>query len=321
MFNRGVLFVVFLSILIKSGKMLKPMTRIFGGEDTNRGDLPYMALVKQLVRGDICGGAIISERHILTGGMCAKYHTRPFDRSIVITGTVSLNHGGKVHRIIHAIAHPLFHKHYPDNIRYDIGVVTVCDDIKFNLFQRPIKLPTGPVKDGEEAIISGWGHTETEKNPDILQKLVTKVYTPKTCAKMAQTKSFSDGSRICTKSEKGKGFCNFDNGSPLVVNGVVVGIASLLFGCGIGEIDQYANVYRCINFISEEMKSGCSKPNLNSFLVEKNNHDNDNDDDDDNYFKHDSDNDNRKSNLKINCKTCFDECWAEETIHDYNFYV
>lgn len=125
---------IFSFAIFSVGKMLKPMTRIFGGEDTNRGDLPYMALVKQLVRGDICGGAIISERHILTGGMCAKYHTRPFDRSIVITGTVSLNHGGKVHRIIHAIAHPLFHKHYPDNIRYDIGVVTVSNWTKFWLF-------------------------------------------------------------------------------------------------------------------------------------------------------------------------------------------
>lgn len=71
-----------------------------------------------------------------------------------------------------------------------------------------MKLPNRPVKDGEEAIVSGWGHTETEKNPDILQMLVTTVYSTKTCAKMAQTKSFADGSRICAKNEKGKGFCN-----------------------------------------------------------------------------------------------------------------
>lgn len=84
----------------------------------------------------------------------------------------------------------------------------LCDEIKFNALQKPVKLPTRPVRDGEEAIISGWGHTETEKSPDILQKLVTNVYSVKTCAKMAESKSFADGSRICTKSEKGKGFCN-----------------------------------------------------------------------------------------------------------------
>lgn len=160
MFGQGLLFVVLLAISLRSGEMInakidnnrekkncydiflslffflfcfflgemkKQTTRIFGGENVDRGDLPYMALVKQLVRGDICGGAIISERHILTGGMCAKYHTRPFDRSIVITGTVSLEYGGIIHRIMHAIAHPLFHRHYPNSIRYDIGVITVSN--------------------------------------------------------------------------------------------------------------------------------------------------------------------------------------------------
>lgn len=113
--------------------MIKPEVRIFGGDAASRGELPYMALIKQLVRGDICGGAIISERHILTGGMCAKYHTRPFDRSIVVTGTISLTRAGETHRIIHAIAHPLFHRHYPDSIRYDIGVVTVSSHFNFSI--------------------------------------------------------------------------------------------------------------------------------------------------------------------------------------------
>lgn len=56
------------------GLMGRPMTRVVGGEKAQRGKYPWMAAILRDRTDQFCGGALISDRHILTASHCVdKY--------------------------------------------------------------------------------------------------------------------------------------------------------------------------------------------------------------------------------------------------------
>lgn len=58
---------------------------------------------------------------------------------------------------------------------------------------------------------------------------------------------------ICTSNDKGQGFCLGDHGSPLVVNGTLIGTASWNVDCESGLPDVYTKIYPHMKWIQEEM--------------------------------------------------------------------
>lgn len=62
------------------------------------------------------------------------------------------------------------------------------------------------------------------------------------------------GKILCTKSVFGIGPWKGDSGSPLVVNGVLVGIFAATIGCAKGNPDIYTNIYEHQEWIATEMQ-------------------------------------------------------------------
>lgn len=47
---------------------------------------------------------------------------------------------------------------------------------------------------------------------------------------------------MCTFLSRNQGACDYDNGSPLVANGIMIGIASWIIPCGVGYPDTFTRV-------------------------------------------------------------------------------
>lgn len=64
---------------------------------------------------------------------------------------------------------------------------------------------------------------------------------------------FHDTKKFCTKNPKGEGVCLGDAGAPLVVNGMLIGLASWTEHCAVGSPDVYINVFAHLKWIRYEL--------------------------------------------------------------------
>lgn len=62
--------------------------------------------------------------------------------------------------------------------------------------------------------------------------------------------------KICAFTRNDQGVCNGDSGSPLVVDGVQVGITSyVMYNCAMGYPDVFAKVFSFLDWINSTMKA------------------------------------------------------------------
>ena len=97
---------------------------------------------------------------------------------------------------------------------------------------------------GIQAVVSGWGALSSGNTtlPLQLQAVHVNITVRTTCTNTYGTDHPVTNNMVCA-GEAGAGICNGDMGSPLVVSGVLVGIASWGIGCAE---DPYPGVYTSI---------------------------------------------------------------------------
>ena len=108
------------------GDMAVPSKRIHGGEPVvTLGEIPYIVSIR--INGKhYCGGAIISEKYILTSAIDVYQFKPPYNNILVVSGTISLSHGGESHEISAIVVHPrFFERVYQNAVRYDVSVLMV----------------------------------------------------------------------------------------------------------------------------------------------------------------------------------------------------
>ena len=156
---------------------------IIGGDYvTNPHEYPWMVNVLsfggQYLRKapSNCGGAIISENMILTAAHCVKhgwgefdydrfYYNRYFKKTA--GGVVRIGHSSLNHSIIVKLKSKLIHPNYFKNsLRYDIALLELSEDLKFNKEIQPIALPDEDFnetnyldKSRSKFMVAGWGLT------------------------------------------------------------------------------------------------------------------------------------------------------------------
>ncbi|OXU20082.1 hypothetical protein TSAR_001452 [Trichomalopsis sarcophagae] len=235
--------------------------RINGGTIAPDGKYPYMASLRSFGR-HFCGGSIINKRWILTAAHCLERRS-PRDVQVQVgSNKLSGDNGSEIYQSEYVTYH---RKWDIDTITYDIGLLRLDRDIVFTPKVQPIALVNYDIIEaGASAVLSGWGSTKINKrwnrnnrftlggpSPNDMQQMTAELISQKACNQSWHTQYPITESHICTVTPFGVGACHGDSGSPLVVHGVQVGIASFVQPCAKGEPDVFTRVFTFLDWIKE----------------------------------------------------------------------
>lgn len=237
--------------------------RIVGGENTLLGEYPWQVslLYQGVIKNHMCGGSLVSSRHVVTAAHCTQNLTP--DLLGVAVGYTNLSISEQENRSIINVVEIRDHPKYkgPENhYEYDISVLVLEQDIDLTKYPniKPVCLPQ--VRSGQQttkgwyaddmAIVSGWGLTDFFNGtyPQHLKDVMVKVLPKGECGQLSY---YIRDSQICAgHQDGGKDACSGDSGGPLVTRDpdnnsgmTLVGVVSAGSTCADKEFPGlYANV-------------------------------------------------------------------------------
>ncbi|KAK6618757.1 hypothetical protein RUM43_013148 [Polyplax serrata] len=227
---------------------------IINGEDAPDGKYPYMlSLFNMNFESHLCGASILSKNWALTAAHCCA--VGKVVKLSLYAGSNVLYKGGSFHEVEKYIIHQNYSS--KDNWINDACLLKVKEPFVYGERVQQVTLPPQdwPINDGDLLNVTGWGLTEHEGEdvPELLQLGKNFVaLSPEKCESLTEA---NHPSYLCVLGgREGQGVCNGDSGSPIVKNGVQVGIASWVFTpCGCGLPDFYARVPHLSNWIKNEL--------------------------------------------------------------------
>ncbi|KAM8711106.1 hypothetical protein ACLKA7_000268 [Drosophila subpalustris] len=210
--------------------------RIVGGYETSIDDHPYQVSL-QRSGSHFCGGSIYSHDIVITAAHCLQKVTA--SQIKVRVGSTYWRSGGSLHSV------RAFQNHEGYNARTminDIAIIRIESSLSFRSTVRAIGIAASNPRNGAEAVVSGWGTTESGSStiPDHLLAVDLKIVEREECA----SKEYSYGRKIkdtmiCAYAAH-KDACQGDSGGPLVSGGRLVGVVSWGHGCAD---TRYPGVY------------------------------------------------------------------------------
>jgi len=210
--------------------------RILGGNIASMGQFPYQVLIYYYKNSDeyMCGGAIISERHILTAAHCVS----DFSRIEVRAGNIDRN--SRENWIHASVSEVYVHDEYvPDDSNdskgpyNDIAVIKLQEPFSLDgKVTKSLKLADTEFSSGQICTVTGWGTTvEDGSESSILRYVELPIVDRKTCSGQLN-KEMKLGEICAAYSTGGKDSCAGDSGGPLVCGGYLTGVVSWGEGCG-----------------------------------------------------------------------------------------
>lgn len=240
--------------------------RIIGGGDADPGDWPWMAALIESSNtsnksGHFCGGSLIHPLWVVSAGHCGYPDIDNPQNVEIIIGINDLdNHNGErigVKRII-------LHEDYDDN--------SLLSDIALFELEKPVFTKTAAIISDEidleqmDAKVIGWGKTDQEVKPAVLQEVTVPIISNIECNKAfiafsqywypPDTENIRESELCAGYSEGGKDACFGDSGGPLVVwyenQWNIAGIVSWGEGCALPDVyGVYARVSKFSDFINK----------------------------------------------------------------------
>nr|Q8I6K0.1 RecName: Full=Phenoloxidase-activating factor 3; AltName: Full=Prophenoloxidase-activating factor III; AltName: Full=Serine protease-like protein PPAF-3; Contains: RecName: Full=Phenoloxidase-activating factor 3 light chain; Contains: RecName: Full=Phenoloxidase-activating factor 3 heavy chain; Flags: Precursor [Holotrichia diomphalia]BAC15604.1 prophenoloxidase activating factor-III [Holotrichia diomphalia] len=208
--------------------------KVLGGEDTDLGEYPWMALLQQTKTSGAksfgCGGSLISDRYVLTAAHCVV--SSSYTVTMVRLGEWDLRAtqdcvGSGSYQycspppqdigIESITSHPNYEKS-SRGVFNDIALIRLARPVNRNKYVQPIclPLPTERTPVGENLLVAGWGATETKAQSDKKQKLKLPVTDLPACKTLyAKHNKIINDKMICAGGLKGKDSCKGDSGGPL----------------------------------------------------------------------------------------------------------
>lgn len=207
-------------------------TRIVGGENAQRGELPFQISLRYGGR-HICGGSILSERIIVTAAHCSDGPVSSFS---IVAGDLDNGVDEGSEQTI-AVEDVRIHENYDDwEISNDIALMVLREPLQLNEYVQPIALPEAGHLATGDSVVSGWGSIrEGGSSPRILQKVTVPIITDQECRNAYGDSEVHD-SMICAGiPQGGKDSCQGDSGGPMTASDTgdryLAGIVSWGYGC------------------------------------------------------------------------------------------
>ncbi|CDQ76835.1 unnamed protein product [Oncorhynchus mykiss] len=251
---RNIWYIV-VSLCFKFLNLIDRSLRIVGGLEARYGSHPWLVSLRS--RGfHFCGGAILTERWILTAAHCFS----------VVSTNVSVVIGEYDQRVpdeeeqTFTVNTIKIHEKYQhaSPMSYDIALLEINGQIRLGRFSlryspcvQPIclPLPSENFPPRTSCLVSGWGRTkERGLLPAILREVQLELVEPAKCKYVLQTLRPTQQALtvLCAGPERGgKDACQGDSGGPLICpredgHWVVVGVTSWGKGCGRSWINNKA---------------------------------------------------------------------------------
>ncbi|KAK5649787.1 hypothetical protein RI129_000816 [Pyrocoelia pectoralis] len=215
-------------------------SKVLGGVQTTHSEFPWMALMeyRKNVGGSktfSCGGALISNRYVLTAAHCVtgkiteqvgplvsvrlgEWSTDTLQDCVSVEGFEICND----EPLNVAVESFVAHSSYDDssiNRYHDIAIVRLARNVQFTEFIQPICLPTPSQRAnvGNQLWVSGWGRTEYANSSPVKLKVKLPIVSNSQCSNTFRRAGVQlSNSQLCAGGERNKDSCNGDSGGPLM---------------------------------------------------------------------------------------------------------
>ncbi|KAJ1673321.1 hypothetical protein EV182_005468 [Spiromyces aspiralis] len=214
---------------------------------------------------ELCGGAILSDRTIVTAAHCltVKGTTTLIRATNIVIGVgATVDANLTLLQALETTVHP---EYDPQTYRNDVGIIRVSP-LNFTAQNtvRSVAISMDAVNQGESYRAYGWGRTSPgAQNPSPYLIVTTlKAASDKTCAN--GYKYFDSDTTVCMQVSQtpGNDTCSGDSGGPLVdTSGYLVGITSYgtnspsqsVDNCGSGDgLGYYVHLQKYLSYLSDK---------------------------------------------------------------------
>ncbi|XP_049863595.1 proclotting enzyme-like [Schistocerca gregaria] len=226
---------------------------------TEQGEWRWMVALIRYGEEHFCGGALISETHVLTAAHCIEPHK--LTDITVRLGEYDLDRRDETRavdlRVVEATMHPRYDRSTYEN---DVAVLRLRRRAAFNSYVMPVCLPA--IDEGfvnRTAYVTGWGSIQFGgPGSPVLRQVGIPVWPHQRCEPLFSQPILD--THLCAGAyEGGKDSCQGDSGGPLVIQEedgrwVAVGVVSWGIGCGNKDSPGiYTRVSKFLPWIAKTM--------------------------------------------------------------------